>query len=408
MPAGGTIIDIPSYQIGVGTCSIGERAKQYVRQVLDSNRLTYGPFCQAFEKAFAAAHDSKHAIVLNSGTSALRIAIAALKEKHGWQDGDEVMIPAITFIADVNVIIHNNLRPVFVDVNPAEYNIDVTKIEARITSRTRAIMPSHLFGLSADMAPLMEIARKHDLRVIEDACESSFARYQGKPVGSFGDIGCFSTYQAHILTTGVGGFTLTNDPDTAVLLRSLANHGRDGIYMQIDDDNGKEGQELQQVIQRRFSFIRPGYSFRITEMEAALGLAEMEDGVENMIQKRQDNAAALIAALTPYQDVLQLPTWPETSHHVFMMFPIVVKAGSGIDRDDLIHYLETHHIETRMMLPILNQPFILKQFGDLSKDYPVAHHINQSGFYIGCHPSITTTDIAYMAQVIGQYLAGKK
>lgn len=383
---------------------ITPRAKQYVNQVLESNRLTYGPFSQKFETAMARAHGSRFAVLVNSGTSALRIAVAALKEKNGWCDGDEIIIPSITFIADLNVITHNGMRPVFVDVHPQEYNIDPAKIEEKITPRTRAILPSHLFGLAADLQPIMDIASRHGLRIIEDACEATFAQYKGRPVGSFGDIGCFSTYQAHILTTGVGGLALTSDPALAVILRSLANHGRDGIYLQIDDDTGKRGEELRQIVQRRFSFIRPGYSFRLTEMEAAIGLAEMEEGVwERLIVPRQRNARMLRSALSPFAAFLQLPSWPPDREHVFMMFPIVVKEPSRVSRDALINHLESHQIETRMMLPLLNQPFVRHQFGELNAQYPAADYLNRNGFYIGCHPSLTTDDIISIGEIFAEF-----
>lgn len=389
--------------IGVGTCRVTDLAKRYVREVLDSNRLTYGPFSKRFEQLFAAAHGCKFAVFLNSGTSALRIAVAALKEKYGWADGDEILLPSLTFIADLNVVTHNRLTPVFVDVHSEEYNMDPARIEAKITSRTRCILPTHLFGLSADMDRIMAIAKKYDLRVIEDGCEASFAAYKGKPVGSFGEVSCFSTYQAHILTTGVGGFATTNDPELAVILRSLANHGRDGIYMQIDDDNNKTGDELREIISRRFTFIRPGYSFRATEMEAAVGVADMEEGLEAALRTRRDNALALIEALRPFSQALQLPTWPAESSHVFMMFPIVVKDSTKVSRDALIQYLEEYNIETRMMLPLINQPFVMKQFGDLSAELPVADHVNKNGFYIGCHPGITKEDVAYIGGVFQQF-----
>ncbi len=389
--------------IGVGTCNVSDLAKRYVREVLDSNRLTYGPFSKKFEQMFASAHGCKFAVFLNSGTSALRIAVAALKEKYGWADGDEVLLPSITFIADLNVVTNNRLTPVFVDVHPKEYNMDPGKIEAKITTRTRCILPTHLFGLSADMESIMAIAKKHSLRVIEDGCEASFAAYRGKPVGSFGDISCFSTYQAHILTTGVGGFAATNDPELAVILRSLANHGRDGIYMQIDDDNNKTNDELREIISRRFTFVRPGYSFRATEMEAAVGVADMEDGLEDALRIRRDNALALIDVLTPFADTLQLPTWPNEDKHVFMMFPVVVKDASKVSRDALINYLEQYNIETRMMLPLINQPFVIKQYGNLGPELPVADHINKNGFYIGCHTGMTSDDFAYIGRVFRQF-----
>lgn len=388
--------------IGVGTCNMSPRAKQYVAQALDNNRLSYGPFSQKFERMFAAAHQCRFAVFLNSGTSALRIAVAALKEKYQWADGDEVLLPSMTFIADINVVTHNGLTPVFVDVDSKEYNMDPAKIEEKITPRTRLILPTHLFGLSADMDRIMAIAGKHKLRVIEDACEAAFADYRGKPVGSFGDIGCFSTYQAHILTTGVGGFATTNDPDLAVILRSLANHGRDGIYLQIDDDDNKSSEELKEIISRRFTFIRPGYSFRATEMEAAIGVAEMEDGLAESLAIRQKYAHALIEVLTPFVHLLQMPTWPKENKHVFMMFPVVVK-DPRVSRDELINFLEQHNIETRMMLPLINQPFVVRTYGDLGSKLPAGDYINKNGFYIGCHPGMTAEDIAYIGRTFGAF-----
>lgn len=389
-------------QIGVGACALSSRAKQYVNDALNANRLSYGPFSQKFEALFAAAHGCKSAVFVNSGTSALRIAVAALKEKYGWQEGDEIIIPAITFVSDVNVITHNRLTPIFVDVDPNTYTLDSSLIEAKCTERTKAIIPTHLCGLPADMAGIMAVAKARGLHVIEDACESAYARYNDLPVGSFGEISCFSTYQAHILATGVGGLATTNDPDLAVLLRSLANHGRDGIYMQIDDYKNKTSAELKQIVSRRFSFIRPGYSYRATELEAAIGLAQIEDGIEEEIRMRQKNARLLIETLSTYNQ-LQLPTWPEFCQHAFMMFPLVLRAQAGIDRDDCMHYLELHNIETRHLLPLINQPFIIDTFGDLSNACPVAHHLNVNAFYIGCHPLITTEEISYIGRVFGEY-----
>lgn len=391
------------YQIGVGTCDLSPRAKAYVNKSLDTNRLSYGPFSQAFEKRIAEDHGCRFAVFVNSGTSALRIAVAALKEVGGWHDGDEIIIPAVTFVSDVNVIVHNRLTPVFVDVHPETYNINPDRIKEKITDRTRAIMPTHLCGLAAEMDPIVAIAKEHDLKIIEDACEAAYARYKGKPVGSFGDISCFSTYQAHIVATGVGGFAITNNPDLAVLLRSLANHGRDGIYMHIDDDKGKTAEELKQIVTRRFSFIRPGYSFRATEMEAAIGLAQLEDGIHQEIEKRQANAKRLTETLSVHKE-LQLPTYLSLSDHAFMMFPIVLKKECGVDRDDFIHFLELHNIETRMILPLINQPFVIQAFGDLSSQCPEADHINKNGFYIGCHPSMTSEEIAYIGEAFAAYL----
>ena len=164
-----------NHQIGVGSVNLSNRAKRYVNEVLESNRLTYGQFSRKFEEGFAAAHSCKFGMLVNSGTSALQIAVAALKEKHNWSDGDEVIVPALTFVASSNVITQNNLKSVFVDVDNQYYNIDPGKIEEAITEKTRAIMVVHLFGQPADMKSIMEIAKKHGLCVIEDSCETNFA-----------------------------------------------------------------------------------------------------------------------------------------------------------------------------------------------------------------------------------------
>ena len=245
---------------GVGGFSVSPRARRYVTQALNANRLSYGPFHRRFEAAFAKEHDSRHAIFCNSGTSAQHLADQALKEKHGWKDGDEVLVPAVTFIATSNVVLHNRLKPVFVDVHPLTYNIDPEKIEARITKRTRAIMPVHLLGLPADMDEIRAISKKHGLRIVEDSAETMFAKYKGRKVGSLGDIGCFSTYVAHYIVTGVGGLATTSDPDLHIRLRSLMNHGRDSIYLSIDDDAKAAGKRLHEIVAKRLQSASVGHS----------------------------------------------------------------------------------------------------------------------------------------------------
>jgi dTDP-4-amino-4,6-dideoxygalactose transaminase len=375
--------------IGVGCLSLTEKAEQNIAQVLKTGRLSYGPFIQEFERRFSENHDAKFGVMVNSGTSALQIAVACLAELGKWKIGDEVIVPAVTFVATSNVVIQQGFTPVFVDVDPRTYNIDPAKIEEKITKRTKAIMVVHLFGQPADMDPIMKIAKKHKLKVIEDSCETMFTRYKGKSVGSFGDIGCFSTYVAHLLVTGVGGIAITNNKKYAEVLRSLANHGRDGIYISIDDDKGKKGRVLQQIVERRFRFIRNGYSYRVTELEGALGCAQL-DIAEQILAKRQTHASYLIDRLKPLEQYIQLPIQEEDRGHAFMMFPIVIRKGLGIKKMHLVHYLESHGVETRDMLPLINQPFYKKQFSIRTKDYPVAHWINTHGFYIGCHQEMDT------------------
>jgi dTDP-4-amino-4,6-dideoxygalactose transaminase len=166
----------PRRQIGVGGVNVSKRAKELVMQVLDSNRLTAGPMMARFEAKIASIHGCKYGLMYNSGTGALQIALAALKEVHGWEDGDEVLVPALTFIATSNVVLYNGLKPIFVDVDPQYYTMDPVKIEEKITSRTRAIMPVHIAGLPCDMDPILEIARRYGLRIVEDSCETMFVR----------------------------------------------------------------------------------------------------------------------------------------------------------------------------------------------------------------------------------------
>lgn len=382
-------------QLGVGGLHIGSKEKKYVMDVLNQSRLSYGPYTKKFESLFGQIHGCDYSIFVNSGTSALRLAVAALKEIHHWDNNSEIICPAVTFVASSNVIIMNGLKPVFVDVDSQIYNIDPQKIEQAITKNTKAIMVVHLFGQAADMDPIMILAKKYKLKVIEDSCETMFVKYKGNPVGSFGDVSCFSTYVAHLLVTGVGGLACTNNKKYALKIKSLANHGRDGIYLSIDDDKNLDQKKLQQVVSRRFKFVSLGYSFRATEMEAALGLAQLEKKDDNL-NKRQKNAKYLISKLSIWDKYIQLPSYPKESEHAFMMFPVVIKKGSGVKKKELVMYLEKNNIETRDMLPLINQPIYKKLFGDLESKYPVAKWINNNGFYIGCHPGLTKSDLDYI------------
>jgi len=355
------------------------------------------------ESRFAALHSSKFGVFCNSGTSALQIALAALKEEFGWQDGDEVIVPALTFIATSNVILYNNLKPVFVDIEPDTYNIDPTKIEEKITVRTRCILPVHLFGQPCDMDPIMEIAQKHNLRILEDSCETMFAQYKRKPVGSFGDIACFSTYMAHLLVTGVGGFSLTSNPELAIKLRSLMNHGRDSIYLSIDDDKGKDEAQLRKIVAKRFSYVRLGHSFRATEFEAAVGLGQL-DQHESIVAQRKENAAFYTQELSSLRDVLQLPVKKDDRDHCFMLYPIVIKTKDKT-KEDLVNFLEKNKIETRDLLPLLNQPIYKKIFGDIETDFPIAKFVRENGFYIGCHQYLSRQEKKYVVKKIKEFFS---
>lgn len=388
----------PEQQIGVGHISFGDTERKYINQIMDTARVSYGPYTQAFEKKFGELHDVKHVAFMNSGTSALQVGLDALRIQHKYKKGDEVIVPATTFVATVNTVIQNGLKPVFVEVEPEYFGMDPYRIEEAVTDRTRAILPVHIGGQSADMGAVMRAAGRHRLQVVEDSCETMFAKFKGKPVGSFGDVSCFSTYVAHILTTGVGGMACTNNPETARLIRSLMNHGRDNIYISIDDD--KKLQDKSAVISKRFKFDHVGYSYRATEFEGAIGLAQLDNWQEN-ISARQRNAAKLTEGLADLDDVIQTPRVRPNSDHVFMFYPLTMRPQE--DREGLVNFLERRNIETRYLLPLLNQPVYRKRWGDIESKFPVAKYLNEKAFYIGCHPGMTDQQIDYVVDVFHKY-----
>lgn len=365
------------------------RQRKLVKEVLKSGRLTYGDKTRELEERFANIHHANHALFTSSGTSALKIALGMLKEQYNWQDGDEVIIPAVTFVATMNVVIMNNLTPVLVDVLPDTVNMDPSKLEAAINERTRCILPVHLLGQPADMDSIMEIAKARDLRVVEDSCETMFVNEIR------GDVICFSSYLAHLLVTGVGGFIVTNDKDMATVMRSMMFHGRDESYLSIDDNPDD--------ISKRFWFPRFGYSDRMTELEAALGLAEL-DGWEKMIKTRQDNAEYLIGGLTDgvidgedSNKVLPIK-FPITdvSKHSFMFFPMLVE-----HRNALMLFLEKNGIQTRTMMPLTTQPVVQPYF--VPGSFPVADDINERGLLIGCHQYLGKKELEYIIEKIKEF-----
>jgi len=297
--------------------------------------------------------------------------------------------------------LHNRLNPVFVDVDKNYYEIDSSLIESKITPKTRAIIPVHLFGQPCDMDPICTLAKKYNLKIIEDSCETMFASYKGRRVGSLGDIGCFSTYMAHLLTTGVGGISITNNADYAARMRSLLNHGRDSIYISIDDDKNVANNRKKEIIERRFKFVDIGHSFRLTELEGALGVAELENW-ENIISSRRKNARYLIDNFKSLEDEIQLPRIRKGCEHSYMMFPIVLKNDS---KQKLVSFLEKNGIETRDMLPLINQPIYSNMFHIKRGDYPVADWINNGGFYIGCHQGLSQDDLDYIVATVKSFFS---
>jgi perosamine synthetase len=395
---------VPKRKITLGHLDISAAGKRYVNDALDNNRLSYGPYTKRFEDVFAVQHRCKYGVFCNSGTSALQIALATLKEVHKYRNGEEVIVPATTFIATSNVVLQSGMWPVFVDVDPKTFNLDPSNLEEAITPRTRAIIPVHLFGLPANMPAILDIARRHNLQVIEDSCETMFASVEGRPVGSWGDIACFSTYVAHLIVGGVGGLVTTNDKKYEDLCRSYMQHGRNAAYTNIDQDDAEEAAVLRDMIPRRYKFERVGYSYRATELEAAIALSEFEQWPLNITIRRR-NAEYLTARLADLKAVIQTPTIPEGYEHSFMMYPMVL--APFIDREDFLLYLEMSGVETRYLFPLLSQPIYAKIFHGEKGRFPIACKLAEHGFFIGMHQGLTPVDMDCVSEVIHDYFKRK-
>ena len=402
-----------SHRINIGHYQATAEEKDAVMTVLESGRLSPDEQVRSFEEEFSLRHSCTHGVMVNSGTDALRIALAALKERGQWQDNDVVFVPAITFVATANIVLQNKLTPYFIDIGIAgDYGINADRLahflncSPSLRRRARAIMAVHLFGQPCDIGKVMDVARKYNLRVIEDSCETMGITYGDSParsVGSFGDIACFSSYSCHLIQTGVGGIATTSDPVLADLMRSYANHGRDTAYIP-----GYSKPDLsRELLKKRFRFVREGYSSRVTEMQAALARVQLRHLPETILRRNQV-AGRLLDALEPYQDQLHLP-YPcqfPVREHAYMMFPICVE---GLNRADLCFHLEQNGIETRELLPLINQPCYTRLVKaqlkwNLEKDFPVATVVNRTGFYVASHPGLTESDISFMTQTIGAFI----
>ena len=264
------------YKVPFGTVSITSKAKKLIDDAIERRWLTKGKYVKEFEEKFAALFGVKYGVAVSSGTDADAIACAVLYD-FGAKRGDEIIVPALTFVATGNAVLQAGFTPVFVDIELDTLNIDPKKIEKVITPKTRAIMPVHLVGKPADMDEIMRIAKNHKLYVIEDAAEAHGAEYRDKKIGTFGDMACFSLYAAHIVTTIEGGMLITDNEKMAQAARSLRNHGMEG----------------------KFQFKRIGFSSKMNEIEAAVGLGNIEI-FHDILEKRRANLRYFIKAFAKF------------------------------------------------------------------------------------------------------------
>jgi len=336
---------------------IGEEEKKAVIAVLESGRLAQGPRVQEFEEKFAALCGVKHGVATSSGTTALLTALLV----HGIGPGDEVITTPFTFIASANSIRFTGARPVFVDIDESSYNIDPALIEEKITPRTKAILPVHLYGNPCDMERIMEVADRHELVVIEDACQAHGASIKGRKVGSYGT-GCFSFYPTKNMTTAEGGMITTDDEEVAQRARLMRHHGQSQLYYHE----------------------APGYNFRMTELQAALGLVQLEK-LPEWTRKRIENAAYLTERLA---NVIT-PRVKKRYVHVYHQYTIRVKG----DRDEAVKKLGEGGIGARVYypLPVHWQPFYRQQgFND---SLPVSERMSQEVLSLPVYPALTQEEL---------------
>jgi dTDP-4-amino-4,6-dideoxygalactose transaminase len=390
-----------------GTISIPERSKERIEEILRTKRVSSGKYVRMFESEFAELLGTKEAVAVSSGTDADILALAVLHE-FGAQRGDEVIVPALSFVATGNAVVHAGFKPVFVDIDRQTLNMDVSQIEATITGKTRAIMPVHLMGKPADMDAIQSIAKRHGLYVVEDAAEAHGALYKGKPVGTLSDLAAFSLYVAHIISTVEGGIVTTNDEQFADVLRSLRSHGRACKCRQCVLNSSQSycpkrfgnngGEDI------RFVFERIGYSSKMNELEAAIGLSNIEIYHE-IVEKRHRNLLYVLDRFErfhPYLETIQEGPDERIGPHAI---PIIIQETASFTRPELTHYLETHGIETRTLFA--SMPTQCPGFAHLGYrlgQFPNAEYIGKHGIHIGVHQDLGLAEMDYVLKTIHQFL----
>lgn len=392
-------------KIPFGTISITQRAKDLTMEVLNSGRVSQGKFVREFEKKFAEIVGVKEAVAVSSGTEAVTLALAVFYD-FGAQRGDEVIMPANSFVATGNAVVNAGFQPIFVDIERETLNINPNKIEETVTAKTKAILPVHLMGKPAEMDKINEIAKKYRLSVVEDAAEAHGAFYKGKSVGGLGDMGAFSLYLAHIISSIEGGIVTTNNSQYAEILRSLRSHGRACKCEKciLNTSSGYCAKRFMYGTDIRFVFERIGYSCKMNEIEAVIGLGNLEI-YEEILEKRKNNMKLFTEGLQGFSQYFF--TISEENHEKIgpHAFPIILKDGIGFSRDQLVKYLEENGIETRYLFPsIPTQCPGFAYLGYKLGEFPEAEYIGNNGFHIGVHQDIGEKEIEYFFDKLREFV----
>jgi CDP-6-deoxy-D-xylo-4-hexulose-3-dehydrase len=377
--------------------------------------LTTGRFARDFEARFAAFMEQKHCLLVNSGSSANLLALTALTSpqlgERRLRPGDEVITCASGFPTTVNPILQNQLVPVFLDVHLPTYNLDVARLEEAIGPRTRAIMLAHTLGNPFDLEAVMALARKHDLWVVEDCCDAVGARFQGRMVGTFGDLATVSFYPAHHLTMGEGGAVLTADPRLKKIVESFRDWGRD-CWCEPGHDNTCRKRfdwqlgELPRGYDHKYTYSHIGYNLKATDMQAAVGLSQLEK-LPGFLLRRQANFQHLLVRLQPLRQHLILPEATRGAEPSWFGFPLTVREGASKTRDEIIRHLDGAGIGTRLLFGgnLLRQPAYLgiphRRVGDLAQ----ADRVMRDTFWVGVYPGLSPAALDRLANGLEGALA---
>ncbi len=359
---------------------IGETEERYVKECLTTGWLSSsGPFIEKFESEWATICGRKYGIAVCNGTVALQLAVRSL----GLPPGSEIIMPSFTIISCALAAIYNDCVPVFVDCDPRTYTMKPSEVEVRITEKTAAIMPVHIYGHPAEMDPIMELARKNSLAVVEDAAEAHGAAYQTEsgwqPCGSFGDVSIFSFYANKLVTTGEGGMIVTDDPQLAERARSLRN--------------------LSFSPTRRFLHDELGFNFRMTNVQAALGLAQAERFPE-IVARKQRNARRYLELLDGIPGLL-LPVERPWARSVYWMFAILLEGEAGVDSNHLATALQKAGVETRpFFVGLHEQPPLIDRQEIVIGPCPVTERISRRGLYLPSGLGLSDAEIVAVSEAV--------
>jgi len=368
-----------------------------------STFTTMGKKVRAFEKQYAEYNATQYAIMSNSGSSSNLLSIAALANPvtpNYLKPGEEVIVPALSWSTTIWPVIQHNLIPVLVDCDLNDFNLDMNKLEKAIGPKTRAIKLVHVYGNPCNMDAMMQLAKKHNLVIIEDCCEAMGATYDGKPVGSFGKVGNFSFFFSHHISTMEGGISVTNDFELTETMRILRAHG----WSREADEHQKYAARYPDI-DPRFIFINLGYNLRPTEVNAAMGQVQLPK-LDAFIDKRRETAAFFLKHLSQYQEFFHFQHETPKSKHVWFGFPIVLKENAPFSLKDITTYIQQHHIETRPIIAgnMARHPAFELYPHRIAGDLSSADTIMNRGFAIPCHHAVDEKARTYMMNVIDTFM----